>query len=80
MNEVDDVACRAELAFLIRDGGYRATATAILHRKGYPRLRLGDGRAIGPGACSWLTAVRNASEEELLDMVVTANRLPDAML
>jgi hypothetical protein len=49
----------------------------ILRSKGYPRVHVGAGRVAGPGAAAWLSVLRWASEDLLVDIGLNAARHPD---
>jgi hypothetical protein len=74
-NEISTNAWQDVVAF---ERGQRAMAAALtLRSKGYPRVHVGGGRVVGPGALAWFSGLRWANEELLVDIGLNAARHPD---
>jgi hypothetical protein len=76
--EADEITASAWQDVVAIECGQRGMAVAlILRSKGYPRVHVGGGRVAGPGAAAWLSVLRWANEELLVDIGLNAARHPD---
>jgi hypothetical protein len=59
------VRLAVELSSLAQERSSRGRALVALDRRRYPRLRLRDGRRVGPGLLAWGPVLREMDSDEL---------------
>lgn len=53
----------------------RGHLVSVLDQRGWPRLRLPDGRTVGPGLLAWCPVVRHLWKLPVLELAATVNRI-----
>jgi hypothetical protein len=61
-----------KLSELTRQRTLRGRALVALDRRGYPKLRLSNGRGAGPGLLSWCPILQEADASMLKDIIEAA--------
>ena len=63
-----------ELSALAEERTLRGLTLTALDRRRYPRLRLPDGRSVGPGLIGWCPTLRDADAETLRSILRLTGR------